>query len=65
MTKKHGSGTYISENGSPLKRAERLKLLNQSSDALLAEAMHLNVNLEELVQLLRQRAKIMQLEKAQ
>lgn len=60
VTKKHGSGTYISDSGSPLKRAERLKLLNQSADALLAEARHLGVALDELVQLLRQRARAMQ-----
>src|ERR1044072_4018976 len=37
VTKRHGSGTYISENGSPLKRGERLKLVTQRVDALLAE----------------------------
>lgn len=58
--KRHGSGTYVSDNGSPLKRAERLKLLNQRADALLAEARHLDVDLNELVALIRQRSKTMQ-----
>src|SRR6476620_7553384 len=44
VTKRHGSGTYISDNGSPLKRAERLKLVTQRVDALLAEARHLDVD---------------------
>ena len=39
--KRHGSGTYISDAGSPLARKERLKILSERVDALLAEARHL------------------------
>src|SRR5579863_8844401 len=46
VTKRHGSGTYVSDNGSPLKRAERLKLITQRTDALLAEARQLDIGLE-------------------
>lgn len=60
VTKRHGSGTYVSDNGSPLKRAERMRLLAQRVDALLAEARHLDVDVEEVVQVIRQRAKAMQ-----
>src|SRR5438034_4183706 len=60
VTKRHGSGTYVSDGGSPLKRAERLKLLTQTSDTLLAEARHLEVELDELIDLIHQRSKIMQ-----
>ncbi len=60
VVKRHGSGTYVTENRSQLKRAERLRLLTARIDSLLAEAGHLEVDLEELVQLLRQRAKVMQ-----
>jgi len=60
VTKRQGSGTYVSEIGSPLKRGERLKLLRQRADALLAEARHLEVDLEDVLALLRQRAKAMQ-----
>ena len=60
VTKRHGSGTYVSDGGSPLKRAERLKLLTHRTDALLAEARHLEVELDELVDLIRQRSKVMQ-----
>src|SRR5678815_1062799 len=42
VTKRHGSGTYISEAGSPLARRERLKILTQRADALIAEARHLD-----------------------
>lgn len=55
VTKKHGSGTYISDNGSPLARRERVKILTQRVDALLAEARHMDVPLDEVVQLIHQR----------
>jgi len=60
VTKRHGSGTYVSDGGSPLKRAERLKLITHRTDALLAEARHLEVELDELIDLIRQRSKAMQ-----
>src|SRR5271154_2419172 len=43
VEKRHGSGTYISQNGSPLARKERLKILSERVDALLAEARHMEV----------------------
>ena len=55
VTKRHGSGTYISDNGSPLARRERVKILTQRVDALLAEARHMDVPLDEVVQLVHQR----------
>lgn len=60
VSKRHGSGTYVSDAGSPLKRAERLKLLTQRTDALLVEARHLEVDLDELLDLIRQRHKAIQ-----
>ncbi len=65
VTKRHGTGTYVSEASSPLKRAERLKVLAARADALLAEARHLDVDLDELVHLVRQRHKSMQTEENQ
>jgi GntR family transcriptional regulator len=55
VTKKHGAGTYISDNGSPLARRERMKILSQRVDALLAEARHLDVPLKEIIDLVRDR----------
>jgi len=55
VTKKHGSGTYISDNGSPLAKRERTRILTQRIDALLAEARHMNVPLTELIDLVHQR----------
>jgi len=55
VLKRHGSGTYISDAGSPLARKERLKILHQRADALLAEASHLGVELPDLLDLLKDR----------
>jgi GntR family transcriptional regulator len=60
VTKRHGSGTYVSDNGSPLKRAERLKILSQRADALVVEARHMQVELSEVLDLIRERHKAMQ-----
>ena len=60
VVKRHGSGTYISDNGSPLKRAEKLKILAQRADALVAEATHLEIELSELLEVVRDRHRAMQ-----
>jgi|SRR6516162_5657260 GntR family transcriptional regulator len=54
VQKRHGSGTYISENGSPLARKERLKIISDRIDALLMEASHLQVEPEELIRLIKE-----------
>ena len=59
VTKRHGSGTYISEQGSPLSRRERVKVLARRADSFLAEAGHLDVGLEEVIELLRERNEAM------
>jgi GntR family transcriptional regulator len=60
VTKRRTAGTYVSATGSPLARRERLKILAERADALLAEARQLNVSTEEVIQLLRQRDDVMQ-----
>lgn len=55
VIKKHGSGTYVSDAGSPLARKQRLKILSERMDALLAEARHLDVGTEDLIKLLKER----------
>lgn len=57
VVKRHGSGTYVSEEGSPLARKERMKILTQRADALLAEARHMDVAIDEVLALLRERYK--------
>jgi GntR family transcriptional regulator len=53
--KRHGSGTFVSDGGSPLARKERLKILTERIDALLSDAEHLGVSLEDLIKLTRER----------
>ena len=60
VVKRHGSGTYISDHGSPLARKERLKILAQRVDALLAEAAHLQIAPEDLFKLIKDRHQSMQ-----
>jgi GntR family transcriptional regulator len=55
VVKRHGSGTYVSDSGSPLARKERMKILTQRADALITEARHMDVELQEVLQLLKQR----------
>ena len=63
VTKRHGSGTYISDAGSPLARKERIKIISERADAMLAEARHLEVELDEIVDLLKQRWKALKQDK--
>jgi GntR family transcriptional regulator len=59
VSKRHGSGTYVSDTGSPLARRERMKILKERTDALLAEARNMDVPLGELLKLLRERHEIL------
>src|SRR5438132_6028797 len=59
VSKRHGSGTYVSAAGSPLARKERVKILAERADALLAEAQHMGVAVDEVVKLLRERQEIL------
>jgi GntR family transcriptional regulator len=59
VTKRRTAGTYVSGAGSPLARRERVRILTERVDALLAEARQMNIRTEEIVELLRQRADAM------
>jgi len=52
VEKRSTAGTYVSDAGSPLVRRERLRLLTERIDALLAEAKQLNVGVDEVIELL-------------
>src|SRR3954469_17119939 len=60
VPKRRTAGTYISDSGSPLAKRERVKILTERIDALLAEAGQMNIDIEEVVELLREREKLMQ-----
>lgn len=55
VTKRRTAGTYVSDAGSPLARRERVKILSERIDTLLAEAGQMNIEVEEVILLLRQR----------
>jgi GntR family transcriptional regulator len=55
VTKHRTTGTYVSDAGSPLTRAEQRRLLTDRVDLLLAEARQMDFSLEDVVDLLRER----------
>ena len=59
VEKRRTAGTYVSDAGSPLARRERLKILAERVDALLAEARQLGVGIDEVLELLRRRDEAM------
>lgn len=60
VEKRRTAGTYVSDQGSPLARKERLRILTDRVDALLAEASQMNVPVEEVVKLIEQRGNILE-----
>jgi GntR family transcriptional regulator len=56
---RRGSGVFVSEGVSPLAKREQNKILNERIDMLLAEAGHMNVDLEAVIKLVRQRSQQM------
>ncbi len=56
---RRGSGVFVSESGSPLARREQNRILNERIDMLLTEARQMNVDMEVLVGLVRQRGQQM------
>lgn len=59
VTKRHGSGTYVSEARNSISQKEKTKILAKRVDALLTEARHLDVELSEVIKLLRERDGVM------
>jgi len=62
VTKRHGLGTYVSEDRAPLPQREKLKMLRSRADSLLTEARHLGVGLAEVIKLLREHDALMESE---
>ncbi len=60
VEKRRTAGTYVSVQGSPLARREMVRILTERIDALLAEARHMDVDLDSIVKLLQQRHAAMQ-----
>jgi GntR family transcriptional regulator len=60
VEKRRTAGTYVSDQGSPLARRERVKILHQRIDALLAEARQMDISLEDVMKFVQQRHEAMQ-----
>ena len=50
-----GSGTRVSSNGSPLSRAEKMRILGERAVGLVAEARNLGVDVDAVVELVRRK----------
>ena len=60
VEKRRTAGTYVSDQGSPLARRERIKILAERIDALLAEARQMNIEPGRRLKLVEQRNTAMQ-----
>lgn len=60
VVKRRTAGTFVSDAGSPLARRERIRILAERIDGLVAEARQLNVGIDEVLQMVRQRDEAMQ-----
>lgn len=60
VEKRRTAGTYVSDQGSPLARRERMRILADRVDGLLAEARQMDVSLADVVKLIEQRDAVLQ-----
>ncbi|HLJ09651.1 MAG TPA: GntR family transcriptional regulator [Planctomycetaceae bacterium] len=60
VEKRRTAGTYVSDQGSPLARRERVRILTGRIDALLAEARQMDIGFDDVVKLAQQRHAAMQ-----
>lgn len=60
VAKRQGAATFVTENAATLPRREKVKIISRRLDALVAEAAQLDISLEELSELLRERYELMQ-----
>lgn len=59
VEKRRTTGTYVSATGPRLEKAERIRILSERIDALLAEARQLGVPTPELLDLIAARERLM------
>jgi GntR family transcriptional regulator len=55
VEKRRTAGTYVADAGSPLRRQERMRILKERVDALLAESRQVGVSIDDVIQLIHQR----------
>jgi GntR family transcriptional regulator len=55
VEKRRTAGTFVSDQGSPLARRERIKILTERINVLVAEAAQMDISLEDVMKLIEQR----------
>jgi DNA-binding transcriptional regulator YhcF (GntR family) len=65
VTKRRTTGTYVSDARPRLERRERLRILTERIDALLAEARQLAIATDEVIDLIHQRNEAMRADMAE
>ena len=55
---RRGSGAFVADTGSPLARREQNKILNERIDVLLTEARQMNIDVDSLIRMLKQRSRL-------
>jgi GntR family transcriptional regulator len=55
VEKRRTAGTYVSDQGSPLARRERLKILTERVDSLLVEARQMDIAFDDVLKLVERR----------
>jgi GntR family transcriptional regulator len=55
VEKRRTAGTYVSDQGSPLARKERVKIITERIDALLAEARQMGIAFDDVVKIAERR----------
>jgi GntR family transcriptional regulator len=60
VQKRRTAGTFVSDAGSPLALRERLKILTERVDVLVAEARQMGFGVDEVVELVRRRNEVLE-----
>ena len=55
VEKRRTAGTYVTDQKSPLARTERMKIISERLDALLAEARQMDISFDDVIKLAQQR----------
>ena len=55
VTKRRTAGTFVADAVSPLARRERLKIIGERVDALVAESRQMNIDLDAVIELIQER----------
>jgi GntR family transcriptional regulator len=59
LTSRRGSGTLVADKGSPLAHTERLRVLTERVEGLLVEADQLDFSVEDVIELIRERNRLL------